>query len=88
MSGDPAREAAASAAANGSLDAWIAGQFQRSIRGMLASVSPVGILKERPGFGQTIRPVRGAIVASPVLADWNPEPDYFFHWFRDSAVVI
>jgi glucoamylase len=23
-----------------------------------------------------------------VLADWNPEPDYFFHWFRDSAVVI
>ena len=31
---------------------------------------------------------RGSIVASPVLADWDPDPDYFFHWFRDSAVVI
>ena len=30
----------------------------------------------------------GAIVASPVLADWDPEPDYFFHWYRDSALVI
>ena len=55
---------------------------------MLVSVSPVGIVKSRPGFGQTIRPVKGSIIASPVLADWNPEPDYFFHWFRDSAVVI
>src|SRR5262249_41747825 len=33
-------------------------------------------------------PVKGSIVASPALADWDPEPDYFFHWFRDSALVI
>ncbi len=55
---------------------------------MLASVSPLSIVKHRPGFGQTVRPVAGAIVASPVLGDWKPDPDYFFHWFRDSAVVI
>ena len=56
--------------------------------GMLRSISPVGIVKTRPGFGQTIRPQRGSIVASPVLAGYDPDPDYFFHWFRDSAVVI
>ena len=55
---------------------------------MLVSVSPLGIVKSRPGFGHTINPVSGSIIASPALADWNPEPDYFFHWFRDSAVVI
>ncbi len=45
-------------------------------------------MKERPGFGQTVRPVAGSIVASPVPAAYDPDPDYFFHWFRDSAVVI
>jgi len=70
------------------LEQWLDQQYGRSIEAMLASVSPVGIIKTRPGFGHTIRPVKGSIVASPVLADWNPEPDYFFHWFRDSAVVM
>ena len=55
---------------------------------MLSSISPVSIVKHRPGFGQTVRPIAGAIVASPVLGAWDPDPDYFFHWFRDSAVVI
>ncbi|HEX7236682.1 MAG TPA: glycoside hydrolase family 15 protein [Gammaproteobacteria bacterium] len=55
---------------------------------MLRSVSALDIRKERPGFGQTVRPVAGSIVASPVLASWDPDPDYFFHWFRDSAIVI
>ena len=27
-------------------------------------------------------------MASPVLAAYDPEPDYFFHWYRDSAVVM
>ena len=71
-----------------SLDQWIEAQYCRAAEAMMASVSPVGIAKHRPGFGQVIRPVRGAIVASPALADYDPDPDYFFHWFRDSAVVI
>jgi glucoamylase len=28
------------------------------------------------------------VLASPVLAAYDPDPDYFFHWFRDSAIVI
>ena len=28
------------------------------------------------------------MLASPALAAYDPDPDYFFHWLRDSAVVI
>lgn len=70
-----------------SLESWLDAQLGRSIAGMLASVSP-RLSKTRAGFGHTIRALRGSIIASPVLADWDPEPDYFFHWFRDSAVVV
>ena len=28
------------------------------------------------------------MLASPAIADWDPEPDYFFHWLRDSAIVM
>ena len=70
------------------LEQWLEREYRRAAQAMLVSVSPVGIVKTRPGFGHTIHAVKGSIVASPVLADWNPEPDYFFHWFRDSAVVI
>jgi glucoamylase len=69
-------------------ESWLEGQLLHSASAMLSSISPVSIVKHRPGFGQTVRPVAGAIVASPVLGDYNPDPDYFFHWFRDSAVVI
>ncbi|MBO9647830.1 MAG: glucan 1,4-alpha-glucosidase [Variovorax sp.] len=55
---------------------------------MLSSISPVSIVKQRPGFDQTVQPIAGAIIASPVLGSYDPDPDYFFHWFRDSAVVI
>ncbi|MGE0237336.1 MAG: glycoside hydrolase family 15 protein [Parvibaculaceae bacterium] len=70
------------------LDAWIDRQYRLSAKAMRAAISPTGIVKTRPGFGQTIRAKSGSIVASPVLASWDPDPDYFFHWFRDSAIVI
>ena len=70
------------------LTEWLAREYDYAAAAMLVSVSPVGIVKSRPGFGQTIRPKRGAIVASPVLGAYDPDPDYFFHWFRDSAVVM
>lgn len=70
------------------LDAWIEHLAPIAVRSMLEAVSPVVLVKERPGFGQRIRAARGAIVASTVLAAWDPDPDYFFHWYRDSAVVI
>jgi Glycosyl hydrolases family 15 len=70
------------------LDHWIERQYRHSVVAMLQSFSAVGVVKHRPGFGQTVTPKKGSIVASPVLAAYDPDPDYFFHWFRDSAVVI
>lgn len=67
---------------------WLEQQLTRSAKAMLESISPVTIVKHRPGFGQTLRPIRGAIIASPVLGAYDPDPDYFFHWFRDSAVIV
>jgi len=67
---------------------WLELQYRHAAAAMLRSISPLDIVKSRPGFGQTVRPLRGAIVASPVPASYDPEPDYFFHWYRDSSVVI
>ena len=70
------------------LSAWIDRQSVHAAREMLRSISPIGIVKRRPGFDQVIHPVRGAVIASPVPASYDPDPDYFFHWYRDSAIVI
>ncbi len=69
-------------------EGWIERQYCHGATQMLRSISPVGIVMQRPGFGQTIRPAPGAVVASPVPAAYDPDPDYFFHWYRDSALVI
>lgn len=70
------------------LGEWIARQCRRAAEHMALSVSAVGLRKERPGLGQVVVPARGSVLASPVPASWDPEPDYFFHWLRDSAVVM
>jgi len=70
------------------LDRWIERQYRHSAAALMHSVSPLDIIKTRPGFAQTVKPRKGSIVASPVLGAYDPEPDYFFHWFRDSAVVV
>jgi glucoamylase len=75
-------------AAADSLEQWLGREYRHAASAMLRSISARHIVKERPGFGQTVRPVAGSIVASPVLAAYDPDPDYFFHWFRDSAIVI
>lgn len=71
-----------------SFEHWLEQQYRHCGPAMLRSLSPLELIKSRPGFGQRIQPSRGAIVASPVLAAYDPDPDYFFHWYRDSAVVI
>jgi glucoamylase len=70
------------------LEQWLRREYSHAATAMQRSISARDLVKERVGFGQTVRPVAGSIVASPVLASWDPDPDYFFHWFRDSAVVI
>jgi len=71
-----------------SLEQWIVREWDHAAAMMLKSISPVDIVKARPHFGQTIVPRPGSVVASPVLAGYDPDPDYFFHWYRDSAAVI
>jgi glucoamylase len=70
------------------LDDWIEHQYRHSASALMRSVSPLNIVKHRPGFAQTVIPRQGSIVASPVLGSYDPEPDYFFHWYRDSALVV
>jgi glucoamylase len=67
---------------------WLGREYRHAATAMLRSISARDVVKERLGFGQTVRPAAGSIVASPVTASWDPDPDYFFHWFRDSAIVI
>jgi glucoamylase len=71
-----------------SLEQWLGREYRHAATAMLTSISARDIVKERPGFGQTVRPVAGSIVASPVPGSYDPDPDYFFHWFRDSAIII
>ncbi len=70
------------------LSAWIDRQCAHAAAADVAQHLALGIVKTRPGFDQTIRPLPGAVVASPVPASYDPDPDYFFHWYRDSAIII
>jgi glucoamylase len=76
-----------SEAAGDDLAAWLEGQRARAASWLARAVSAVDLVHERPAFGQRIRPAPGSVLASPVSAHWDPEPDYFFHWIRDSAHV-
>ena len=70
------------------LEAWIARQARHSATAMERAISATQLVRRREAFGQVVIPVRGSVLASPVIADWDPEPDYFFHWLRDSAIVM
>lgn len=67
---------------------WMTRQYNISAAALLNSISATHLVKERPGFGQRIRPLPGSVLASAALGSWDPDPDYFFHWLRDSAIVI
>ncbi len=67
---------------------WMARQTDVSAAAILRAISAAHLVKERRGFGQTIRPAPGSVLASPALGSWDPDPNYFFHWLRDSALVI
>lgn len=70
------------------LEAWIAQQARYSAVAMEQAISATHLVRRREAFGQAVIPVAGSVLASPVIADWDPEPDYFFHWLRDSAIVM
>ncbi len=70
------------------LDEWIAAEARFATASMLGAISATHLVTERPAFGQRVIPQPGSVLASPVPAHYDPDPDYFFHWFRDSAIVI
>jgi len=67
---------------------WILAEARFATATMQRAISATQLVMERPGFGQRVVPRRGSVLASPVPAHYDPDPDYFFHWFRDSAIVI
>jgi len=70
------------------LEEWLDDELRFAAAAMLRSVSATGLVRRRPAFAQTITPKPGSVVASLVFGDYDPEPDYFFHWLRDSALVM
>jgi glucoamylase len=68
------------------LEAWTHRQYRRSSERMMAAISATALCKSR--FGRAVRAAPGSVVASPVLGAYDPDPDYFFHWYRDAAVVV
>lgn len=70
------------------LEGWIDRQYRISARALLASISATTLVRTRKAFGQTIVPQEGSVLASPVSASYDPDPDYFFHWVRDAALAI
>ena len=70
------------------LEEWIEREARFAAGAMLEAISATHLIMDRPGFGQRVIPRPGSVLASPVPAHYDPDPDYFFHWFRDSAIVI
>jgi glucoamylase len=70
------------------LESWMRRQYAHAAKAMMGAFSRTDLVKARTGFGRDVRPAKGSILASPVLASYDPDPDYFFHWLRDSAVIV
>ena len=67
---------------------WMERQYRFSATAMLQSISATTLSKYRPHLGRTIVPARGSVLAATEIAAYDPNPDYFFHWLRDSSLVI
>ncbi|MFD1796543.1 hypothetical protein FQV27_13580 [Paracoccus aurantiacus] len=67
---------------------WIAARCRSAAGAMKAACSATHLVRNRDGFGWVVRPAPGSVLASTRIASWQPEPDYFHHWVRDSAIVL
>ncbi len=70
------------------LERWIEREAAISGEALERAISATRLVRRRDAFGQIIIPAAGSVLASPEIADWDPEPDYFFHWIRDSAIAM
>jgi glucoamylase len=71
-----------------SLECWIERQSACSAAAIERAISATHLTRRREAFAQIVVPAAGSVLASPAIADWDPDPDYFFHWVRDSAIVM
>ena len=69
------------------LEAWTERQARISAAKLARAISATWLICNRRSFGQTIRPAKGSVLASPEI-DLAGGPDYFFHWLRDGAAVM
>jgi glucoamylase len=70
-----------------SIEEWGRRQLCAALDHMKRSISATGLTHEREEFFQRITPRPGSVVASPTIGK-AAHPDYFFHWLRDSALVM
>jgi glucoamylase len=70
------------------LEQWGGELVRHCAAKLVKCISATGLVMNRSGFGQAIRPAPGSVLASPSVALDRGEPDYFFHWIRDSAAVM
>ena len=70
------------------LEEWGREQVRVSAAKLAKCISATDLTMNRTCFGQVIRPAPGSVLASPAVAFEAGEPDYFFHWVRDSATVM
>lgn len=80
-------DSSSGATASADLEQWMNRQLCASLDHMGKSISATGLTRRREEFFQEITPKRGSVVASPTI-DADIQPDYFFHWLRDSALVM
>src|SRR6516225_11597897 len=73
-----------SSASQPTLEDWAENQARHCAAKLAEAVSATALLRKRDFFGQTVRPAKGSVVSSPT----STNPDYFFHWLRDSAAVM
>ncbi len=66
------------------LEVWAENQARHCAVKLARCISATKLFRERSFFGQTVRAAKGSVLASPTSGD----PDYFFHWLRDSATVM
>ncbi len=69
-------------------EAWVERRLKGAIRALRTAISATELTCTRPAFGWQVRPAAGSVLASPRIAAWDPEPDYFHHWVRDAAAAM
>lgn len=81
------RPAAAAVGPGASLDRWIDQECRFAAAAMLRLVSATALACDRPAFGQHVVPAKGSVLAAPPAVQQG-DPDYTFHWLRDSALIM